>query len=294
MRKCLYWNFRSRKAYNKIAREGGMMKKSIILLFILFMFLQGSCFYIRVDYPHERGRTPLDEFHKNVSLSPGGTLSLRNVNGNVEINGWASEELDVYAEKMIQLPDRSKFYVYPRKDFAPGIVFDKFENFVKIMTKNISEDKEIGYVDYFIDVPHSINLKDIVVRRGNITINEVYGDAFLEVAEGDIVVENFSGSLTASVTQGSVKASLFDLREEDEIILDTREGNITLSLQEDANAHLVVVFPEGEVNSEFELELPLDVKKIDMQLGENGPRISITAMRGNVNIKKIKKDGMFF
>jgi len=270
------------------------MKKSVLFLFVFLMLLHYSCFYIQVDYPRERGRTPLDEFNKNVPLSPGGTLSLWNVNGNVEIHGWEREELDAYAEKMIQLPDRTKFYVYPRKEFAPGIVFDKFENFVKIRTKNISEDKEVAFVDYYIDVPYSVNLKDIVVRRGNITINEVYGDAFLDLSEGDIVVEKFSGSLTASVIHGSVNASLFDLREEDEIILNSREGDITLSLQENVNAHLVIVFPEGEISSEFEFELPLNQKEIDTQLGEKGPHISITASRGNVRIKKIKKDGMLF
>lgn len=264
------------------------MKKSIIFLFVLFAFLHSSCFYIRVDYPREGGRTPLDEFHKNVPLSPGGTLSLININGNVEIQGWESDELDVYAEKMIQLPDRSKFYIYPGKEFAPGIVFDKFENFVKIRTKNVSEDKEFGYVDYYIDVPRSINLKDIVVQRGNITLNEVYGDAFLELVEGEIRVDNFSGSLTVSVVQGSVEASLFDLREEDEIIIDIRDGDVTLSLQEDVNAHLVAVFPEGVISSEFELEQPPDVNKIDTQLGDSGSSISVTALNGNVRIEKIK------
>jgi Ca2+-binding RTX toxin-like protein len=192
---------------------------------------------------------------------------------------------------MIQLPDRAKFYVFPRKDFTPGIAFDKFENFVKIRTKHLSEDKEDASVDYYIDVPYSINLKDIVVSRGNITINEVYGDAFLDLSEGDIVVENFSGALTASVIHGSVNVSLFDLRDEDEIFLNSGDGDITLSLQENANAHLVVSFPEGEISSEFEFELPLDQKEMDIQLGENGPHISITASRGDV---RIKKDGTLF
>ena len=76
-----------------------MVKKSVLFLLILPMFLISSCFYIRVDYPRERGWNPIDEFHKIVPLSPGGTLSLTNVNGNVEIHGWEQEELEVYAEK---------------------------------------------------------------------------------------------------------------------------------------------------------------------------------------------------
>ena len=270
------------------------MKKPIILPLLISMLLFSFCFYIRVDYPSERGGTPLDEFHKNVPLSPGGTLSLENVNGNVEIHGWEMDELEVYAEKMIQLPDQSKFYVFPRKDFGPGIVFDKFENFVKIRTKNVSEYKESGFVNYFIDVPHSIHLKDIMVRNGNIHISEVYGDAYLDLTEGEITVENFSGSLRASTDRGSVDASLFDLREQDEIVITSGEGNITLLLQENTSFHLMAAFPEGEISSEFDINIPPGGKKIDTQWGENGPRISLTALRGNIRIEKGPGDRMSF
>ena len=121
---------------------------------ILSVLLIYSCFYIRVDYPPEGRRAPMSEFRKNVPLSPGGTLSLENLNGNVEIRGWEKDELEVYAEKMIQLPANPKLYVFPGNKFSPGIVFDKFEDFVKIRTKKVSRDEENGFVDFFIDVPH--------------------------------------------------------------------------------------------------------------------------------------------
>ena len=270
------------------------MKNTIVFLLSLSLLLLNACFYIQVEYPQGRGKTPLGEFHKNVPLSPGGTLSLENVNGNVAIHGWEREELEVYAEKMIQLPDRTKFYVYPRKDFVPGIIFDQFEDFIKIRTKNVSEKREVGFVDYTIDVPRSINLKDIVMKNGNINISGIYGDAYLDLAEGDITVENFSGSLMASTKRGSVYASLFDLREQDEIVITSREGDISLLLQENVSAHLVAIFPEGEISSDLEIDLLPDEKKIDTQWGENGPRISLTALRGNIRIEKGPGDRMSF
>jgi hypothetical protein len=289
-RKSYCWNFGAGKSYNKNAEEGGTMRKLVVVASILSFLILSSCFYIRVDYRGEMGRVPVDEFHKIVPFSSGGTLSLENGNGNIEIHGWETEELEVNAKKTIQLPDRTRFYFYPGRDFAPGIIFDKFENFVKIRTKEVLEDKEAGFVDFIIDVPHSVNLKDIVARRGNIYISEVYGDAFLDLMEGEIVVENFSGSLTASIVHGSVSASLFDLREEDEIVITSQEGNITLSIQESSSARIEAVFPDGSFSSDFEFEFPPDEKKIDVQLGEGGSRISLAAMRGDVAIKKIVKD----
>jgi DUF4097 and DUF4098 domain-containing protein YvlB len=266
------------------------MKYMSVFLLVFSMFFLGSCFYIQVEYPPERERAPVEEFHKNVPFSPGGTLSLSNVNGNVEIHGWEKEELEVYAEKMIQIPDKTKLYVFPRNSFTPGIVFDKFENFVKIRTKNGSEEKDFGFVDYFVDVPHSINLKDILSSKGDILISEVYGDAYLDLLEGDITVENFSGSLTASTIRGSISASLFDLREQDKIVITSREGNITLTLQEKSSAHLVIACPEGEISSEFEIDMPPGAKNIDTEWGENGPLISLTALRGDIRINKAFRD----
>ena len=263
------------------------MKKSAFILVVLSMFFLGSCFYIRVDYPYEQGRAPMEDYQNNVPFAPGGTLSLENVNGNVEIHGWDQEELAVYAEKTVQLPERTRFYVLPGRDFTPGIIFDKFENFVKIRTKSISGNNEMSFVDYYIDVPNSINLKDIVVKKGNITVTEVYGDAYLDLIEGDIAVENFSGSLTASVDLGSVTASLFDLREEDEVVIISKEGNVTLALPEDTNAHIEVELPEGDLICDFEFDEALDEKKLDIQIGENGPRIYLTALNGDVQINKI-------
>lgn len=267
-----------------------MMKKTAVVLLSVAIFFLNACFYIRVDYPFEEGRAPVEEYRKNVPFPMGGTLSLENGSGDIEIHGWEQEELAVYAEKTIQLPDRTRFYVFPRRDFAPGIVFDRFENFVKIRTKSSVENKTMSFVDYAIDVPHSINLKDIMLEMGNITVTQVYGDAYLELLEGDIAIDGFSGSLTASVELGSVTASLFDLRDEDEIVIASKEGDITLSLTEDTNAYIEVLFPEGEFSCDFAFEESLDEKKAGIQLGENGSRIFLTALKGNVWIYKMTKN----
>ncbi len=266
------------------------MRRIFISAVILSLLFLCSCFYIRVDYPYEEGRVPMEDYHKVVPFEPGGTLSLENVNGDVEIAGWEREELDVYARKIVQWPERTRVYVYPWNEFSPGIVFDQFEDFVKIRTKSAAGDEEAGTVHFSIDVPHSINLKDIVVERGTIIISEVYGEIHLDLAEGDVVLDGFSGSLSASVITGSIEASLYDLREQDEIVITSKEGDITLSLEEDVRAHIEASFPNGEISSDFDFEIPSDKKEIDWQLGEGGTFISLTALNGQIKINKIEKD----
>jgi len=289
---CFFLGIDSGKSYNRKNRKGGIMRKLFIFMIIVTALLLCSCFYIRVDYAALRGMAPMGEFHKVVPLMSGGTLSLENINGNIEIQGWEREEVDVYAEKMFHLPDRTKIFIFPRKDVAPRIDFDKFENFVKIRTKDITRENEESAVDYYIDVPHSINLKDIIAQRGDVKISDLYGDVYVDLTNGNIVIENFSGSLTASVMSGSVSASLYDLRDDDEIIITANEGDVTISLEENVRAHLVVSVPNGEVISEFEIEKPQDASKLDIQLGENGAHISLTALNGDVRINRMELDNM--
>lgn len=280
------------KSYNSKSRKGGTMRKLFMVMLVGTTLSLCSCFYIRVDYAALEGIAPMGDFHEVVPFMPGGTLSLENFNGNIEIQGWEKEEVEVYAKKMFRLPDRAKFYFYPRGDFVPRIDFDKFENFLKIRTMDGSKENQESIVDFYVDVPHSINLKDIIAQKGDIFVSDLYGDVYVDLTTGNVVIENFSGSLTASVINGSVSASLYDLREEDEIIITVSEGDVTVSLEENVQAYLEASVPNGEVFSEFETEKPSEPGKFQLELGENGAFLSLTALNGDIQIKRIRTNEM--
>jgi len=268
------------------------MRKLLTFIVIATALSLCSCFYIRVDYAALDGMAPMGEFHEVVPFMSGGTLSLENINGNIEIRGWEKEEVEVYAKKMFHLPDRAKFYVYPKRDIVPRIEFDKFENFLKIRTTETSKENQESIVDFYVDVPHSINLRDIIAQKGDILVSDLYGDVYVDLTDGNIVIENYSGSLTASVIFGSVSASLYDLRQEDKIIITVSEGDVTVFLEENAQAHLEASVPKGEVFSDFETEKSSESGKFELELGEDGAFLSLTALNGDVKIRQIKADEM--
>lgn len=268
------------------------MRKLFTIMVVAAALSLCSCFYIRVDYAALDGMAPMGEFHEVVPFMPGGTLSLENINGNIEIRGWEKEEVEVYAKKMFRLPDRTKFYVFPKRDIDPRIEFDQFENFLKIRTMESSKENQERIVDFYLDVPHSINLRDIIAQKGDILVSDLYGDVYVDLADGNIVIENYSGSLTASVIFGSVSGSFYDLRQEDEIIITVSEGDITVYLEENAPARLEASVPKGEVFSDFETEKSSEAGKFELELGEDGAFLSLTALNGDVKIRQIKADEM--
>jgi len=266
------------------------MKKLLFFIFsilLIFPFIS-SCIIAVVDFPNEAGFPEVQEFEKIVPLDAGGTLSLENIDGDIEIQGWDRNELQVFAEKIMpNLYDR-KIRVFHWNYSVPKIEFDKFEDFVKIKTRAASGEDKAKTVHYEVRVPHSINLKDITSVKGDIFISDLYGEAYIELEDGDIKVDNFSGSLTASVENGSIRASLYDLRNEDELTISTKQGDIVVYLQPEVNCRIEASSPNGDIFCEFDIENPMPTNKISTVIGEDGASISLTTLNGNIEIKKIK------
>lgn len=266
------------------------MKKTLLRLSVLFIGfgLLSSCIIVVVDIPGSLTVRPFEEFQRYEPFPSGGTLSLKNRDGRIEIFGWDREECEVYAERSIPYYLDRRFRILQHDRYVPAIEMDQFESFIKIQTIPAPAENATNIVDYSIRVPEAVNLKPIINRKGDITIADLYGDVEAETREGNVNVENFSGSLRVSVGAGNVEAALFDLRPEDEISLSTEEGHITLRLQQGVSADLEVFVPNGKIFSAFAAgEEKGTADKISVKLGMGGARISMTALNGDIRIEMI-------
>jgi len=261
------------------------MKKKGILLFSLCLGLMGSCIIAVYDYPGSREIQPYEEFQRFLPFFPGGTLSLQNTDGNIEIVGWEDHECEVYAERRVPLSSDRSFRILKFDHYIPKIEIDSFENFIKIQTVPAPAEDASNVVDYYIRVPEAVILKDIINRRGDIIIADLYGEVYAETLEGDVFVDNYSGSLHVSVEAGDVHARLIDLRSEDEIILSSNLGQITLYLEPNVSARLEMLAPNGEIVDQFTSESPSPLDTSSLEFGEGDTLISITAENGNITIK---------
>jgi hypothetical protein len=272
-------------SYNKIIKSMKKSLKGFLFLSLCLGFL-GSCIVAVYDYPGSAMFPAFEEFQRYLPFSPGGTLSLQNDNGNIEIIGWEDHECEVYAERKIPLSRERRLRILKFDHYIPKIDIDSFESFIKIKTIPAPAEDASNIVDYYIRLPEAVILKDIINKRGNIVIADLYGEVYAETYEGDVTVDNFSGSLHVSVGKGNVEARLFDLRREDEIILSSNLGQITVYLQPSVSARLELFAPNGEIVNEFVSENPSPSNKSSLELGEGFARISITAENGNITLKK--------
>lgn len=268
--------------------EEDSMKKSAALSLTLLLLLAGACVIAVVDYGDPGGLPPAEEYQKSFYFAPGGTLSLENINGLIEIQGWEQDEMDIFAEKMLPyLPARGVRWLR-RGAILPKIDLDRFEDLVRIQTI-AAGDSQTSEVNYYITVPQAINLKKITAVTGSILIADLYGKAYVELDRGDIRVENFSGSLDVHVQEGSIQASLFDIRSEDVININTQQGDITVYLEPSVQARLTGSAPGGKVYSEFKTEDEIPSEKLSTQLGDKGASVTLSTLAGNITIKKVSE-----
>ncbi len=269
------------------------MQKSIGLISIglILMGAWSACLMV-VDQYEPGGYPPVDTFRRSDVFSSGGTLSIRNFDGNIEISGWKDESLQIYAEKLIPLPDKFRIELWNRDWMkrAPKIEYDAFDDYVKLNTRCPDPEAENCVVDYYLSVPQSITLRDVIARDGDVIIQDLYGEAYIDLRSGPIVVDNFSGSLIASVQEGSIQATLYDLRETDEVRLTVRQGDILLNLEADVQADLQAAAPKGNISSEFSEISAEKSGRLTVRLGEGGTLISCTAWQGDVRIGKIMEE----
>ncbi len=268
------------------------MKKYIPLALGLFVFfpLMNSCLVTFGDFPGYRTPWHTVEFYESVSLNSGGTLSLEARNGNIEILGWDKDKVEVYAERNIPFSSGRRAMWQPYGGNLPKIEIERFEDLVKIKTSPVDQDEYVSAVDYFLNVPQHIYLRNIVARRGDIIISDLYGEAFVELVKGKISVDNFSGSLHASLGEGTVTASLVDIRNEDEVRISTEEGDIVVYLQEDIRALIEAGTLDGKISNEFDPEEDPSSNKISFQTNDEGALISLSASKGNILIKKSREN----
>lgn len=264
------------------------MKKPAAISLLLLLLLSGACVIAVVDYGDPQGLPPAEEYQKSFYFAPGGTLSLENINGLIEIRGWDQDEMDIFAEKMLPYPPTRSVRWLRRGAVLPKIDLDRFEDLVKIKTR-ASGDSRTSEVNYYITVPQAINLKNITAGTGSILIADLYGRAFVELDLGDIRVENFSGSLDAHVREGSIQVSLFDIRPEDIINIHAQRGDITVSLEPSIQARITGTAAGGKVYNEFEAEDQIPSEKISSELGENGASVTLFTLAGNIYIKKARE-----
>jgi hypothetical protein len=231
------------------------------------------------------------ELRERIDFRAGGTLSLENDYGDVEITGWDRDSVDVAvtaAQAETESP-RSARIARVRKD-KPAVEIRETDEGLLIRTRTFEGPGDPPEASYKVRVPNSVNLAGIRISEGDLAVSGIYGRLEASLDKGNLEVQNFSGSINASVGTGDADVEVLDLRETDSITIISRKGNIVLRLESGVGAIVEADAPRAGVRSDFELGVKLPAPTVKGWIGQGGPNIILRASDGRIDILSVRSE----
>jgi DUF4097 and DUF4098 domain-containing protein YvlB len=237
----------------------------------------------------ERFEANIDE---TVALSPGGTVSLENVNGDVTIEVWDRDEARVQALKVAssqELLDGLKVEI----DASPSAVRIDTEYPSSRGSRDdqghdhgMREERHLK-VEYTLTVPRSAVIDDVDLVNGNLLIVGVRGGIDAETVNGNIVVRESAGEASLSTVNGGIEIYVDRLDSADGVELETVNGSIDLYLASSVGADIRA----ESVNGTLANDLGIAVAKgkyvgssFDGSVGGGGSRVDLETVNGRISV----------
>jgi DUF4097 and DUF4098 domain-containing protein YvlB len=206
-------------------------------------------------------------------------------NGGISIKGWDRNEILVRAKVETRAPTQAEANVLAQQ--------------VRIETAALnihaegpeSRDDYQWYVSFEIFVPRRSDLS-LTAHNGGISIRDVSGRIEFQTLNGGVSLSRVGGAVRGSTTNGGVHVELAGARwDGEELNVRTTNGGVNLVMPDNYSAHLETSTVNGNVSSDFQLNVPLTdrgrmPKEISVDLGSGGPRIRATTTNGGVRVAR--------
>jgi DUF4097 and DUF4098 domain-containing protein YvlB len=220
-----------------------------------------------------------EEFHRTVPLSATGSVSLKNVNGDVNITGWERNEVQIDAVKKAgnqQKLDEAKIEV------------DAGSDYVRIRTRYPENhtNNNPATVTYELHVPRTARLDSIDLVNGSLEVSQVAGEVRASLVNGSTKIHDLAGRAHLSSVNGTIAANYLTLDNVSNIELKSVNGAVKLGLPSSPNADVTVSTVNGGITTDFPLTVQGKFmgRHLDGKLGNGGTRIEISNVNGSVHI----------
>lgn len=225
-----------------------------------------------------------EEFQQTYDLAAGGRISLENVNGNVDIEGWDRDEVQVdYVKSARTQAGLERMEV---KIDATGRGIDISTEYAR--RQNMDSGYDGGSVDFVLYVPRDARLEEIELVNGNLVLRQLDGDVAVEVVNGKVNADGLGGRVEISSVNGSMDIGFDSLSDGQRVELESVNGSLQLSLPDDANADIEAETVQGAIKNDFGWEVKKGRyvgRSMSGTLGRGGARVELENVNGSIAIR---------
>ncbi len=225
-----------------------------------------------------RAAATKDVFDRTLPLRAGGTFTLANVNGMVQIEGWDREEVQIHAVKTA---------LHDPQDLKQVLIMVQSDGQRTAINTIYPQGNGVAVtVDYQIRMPERVILDGVETVNGDVKVARITGAGELASVNGSVEVLDSEGRFSAKTTNGDVRMELKELPKGGPMQLETVNGSVILSLPGDAGAELNVVSRNGDFHSDFPLSSlgAYNPSVFRGRMGNGGGEILLTTVNGAIRL----------
>ena len=196
-----------------------------------------------------------EEFHQTYPIAANGSVSLRNLSGNVHITTWNQNAVKVDAVKTARSQERlqeAKIEVETTGDRV--VIRTKYPN------RNWDSDgdddhdgRSAASVEYSLTVPATASLDEVKLVSGDVDVSGVGGEVRIGSVSGNINATGLRGRTDISSVSGDVKVTFSQAPARTK--LHSVSGDVVAMLPTNASVEVSANTVSGDISNEFGIEV---------------------------------------
>ena len=240
--------------------------------------------------------------------SPGKAYSLKVhlVTGSIKVMGYEGKDIIInVTPKSGEEEERPKATENGMKRISISggyeVTAKEADNTVTVNTGN-----PMKALDLDLKIPQDVKLQLGTVNDGEVIVENVRGELEVNNVNDKITLTNISGSVVANTVNGDVNVTFKAIDPKAPMAFSTLNGDVNVTLPSDTKANLKLKSDNGDVFSDFDIDIDKTPSKVDKttepgmykikkddwvygKINGGGPEMMMKNMQGDIYVKKAAK-----
>jgi len=149
---------------------------------------------------------------------------------------------------------------------------------------DVDTDWRANKVNVLARVPRNANLELATVNDGEIIVNNISGKLVLENVNGPITATNINGSVIAESVNENIQVSFTGIAADQAMSFSSVNGDLNIGLPDKTGVQLHIDSAEGEIVSDFEVEVLPSKPVMSREVGRHGVEVTVeSVIIANIN-----------
>ncbi|HVZ76803.1 MAG TPA: hypothetical protein VG818_02335 [Gemmatimonadaceae bacterium] len=225
-------------------------------------------------------------------------INVRNLNGPVRVERGSSDMVEITAVKHVRRGDGS-IVRFETAHYGPGdqdfFVCAVWGEGSRCTPDGYEGDRRDGdrtrrnevMVEFTVKVPAGVKVAAHTVNSG-VSVSGAGSEVNAGTVNGPVEIETSGGPVSASSVNGPVRVSMLGYRPTQNMDFSTVNGSVIVEFGGDIDAEVDLSTVNGRFVTDFPVTLSgrVDPRHLHATLGKGGPRLTLTTVNGNVELRK--------